>query len=544
MSTRSFFSAFFTKKNLSKFAILTALAVAVLLALFISVPADADAFCVKLTKATRWARFAVSIVWTSIFFAWLAGIRAWLRCAILAVVFVPCTFFCYTAHVLKFPYSYLFLADILETNFSEASSFFDLTATGAIIFAVVALVVLTVILGKLKLELAVPAKKIWKIVVPVALLAVSFTPIKPAIYPMFVLQTIQHDARLYLDSERDFFTKLKQETPKNVPLAPENAPIVFLHLGESVRADHAPFNGYERNTFPRVNEEFCTGDVVSFPRCTSFSNSTRLSSVAILTPMRSGDPVVRHGALFTFANAAGVKTIGFFSSMTGWSNNDINNSTITCMTSAIREKYFEEGTSDKLLPLVFEKANTDELRGKTLFFYYGEGSHTPSTRYNREKYSRWTPAATDYEENERHINAYDNCLVATDDFIGNAIDALREKNAIYIYVADHGEMLGEDGFWSRNPTTALRPETRRVLFFIWASKKFQTTFPEKWAALKANAKNLACVSHDNIYHSVLSALCTKSPFYDETLDLFSTEAVAFPSEIPKFPNRLKSERDD
>jgi len=214
MSIKPFFSAFFTKKNLSKFAILTAIAVAVLLSLFISVPADADAFCVKLTKTTRWARFAVSIVWTSVFFAWLAGVGRWLRCAILAVVFVPCAFFCYTAHVLKFPYSYLFLADILETNFSEASSFFDLAAAVAIIFSVAMLVALTVILGKLKLELSVPAKKIWKIIVPVALLAVSFTPIKPAIYPMFVLQTIQHDVRLYLGAERDFSQNSNKKRPK------------------------------------------------------------------------------------------------------------------------------------------------------------------------------------------------------------------------------------------------------------------------------------------------------------------------------------------
>jgi len=208
MSTNPFFPAFFAKKNLSKLAILTAIAVVVLLSLFISVPADADAFCVKLTKTTRWARFAVSIVWT------LAGVGRWLRCAILAVVFVPCAFFCYTAHVLKFPYSYLFLADILETNFSEASSFFDLAAAVAIIFSVAMLVALTVILGKLKLELSVPAKKIWKIIVPVALLAVSFTPIKPAIYPMFVLQTIQHDVRLYLGAERDFSQNSNKKRPK------------------------------------------------------------------------------------------------------------------------------------------------------------------------------------------------------------------------------------------------------------------------------------------------------------------------------------------
>ncbi len=205
-------------------------------------------------------------------------------------------------------------------------------------------------------------------------------------------------------------------------------------------------------------------------------------------------------------------------------------SALTSLTNEISEKFFTKKRSDTILGNV-KKALENE-HGNAFFFYYGEGSHVPAVRYNRDKYSVFVPAAAEFVENETRINAYDNCLVATDDFVANAIEALKDKNAVYIYVSDHGEMLGEDNFWSRNPLCYRRKELRHVLFFVWASKKFQSENAELWANLKENRARLGVISHDFVYHSILNLAGIRNEFYDETNDLFSKNALPFLTEMP------------
>lgn len=51
-------------------------------------------------------------------------------------------------------------------------------------------------------------------------------------------------------------------------------------MGESVRADHLPLNGYHRNTMPRLSRE---SNIVSFPHATSFGIVTRISAIGMFT---------------------------------------------------------------------------------------------------------------------------------------------------------------------------------------------------------------------------------------------------------------------
>lgn len=66
--------------------------------------------------------------------------------------------------------------------------------------------------------------------------------------------------------------------------APDNLVVVF-HMGESVRADHLPLNGYHRNTMPLLSRE---PNVVSFPHATSFGIVTRISAIGMFTGCGTG----------------------------------------------------------------------------------------------------------------------------------------------------------------------------------------------------------------------------------------------------------------
>ena len=69
-----------------------------------------------------------------------------------------------------------------------------------------------------------------------------------------------------------------------------------------------------------------------------------------------------------------------------------------------------------------------------------------------KKFAKFTPVCEGNElakcEHQSLINAYDNALLATDDFIAQSIQWLQTHSNAYdvsmLYVSDHGESLGEN----------------------------------------------------------------------------------------------------
>ncbi len=358
-------------------------------------------------------------------------------------------------------------------------------------------------------------------------------PIRYAILPIRHIKYLVKNLSLYYRNDAVILQELvrleeREMQEINRTEKRTSSPIVFLHIGESVRADHASFNGYTRETMPHVQKEFDAGNLISFPKCVSFSTETRLSTLGILTPAKVLDPVMRHGSFIPHLNANGIDTIGFYSFMP--QNGGYYDSALLKITRKLNERVFSEDYSDSLHEKV--SSHISKLEGNAFCLYYGEGAHIPATAYNHTKYAIFQPDTTKYEENDRRINAYDNSLIATDAFIGNALEALSDKNAVYMYVSDHGEMLGEDGYWSRNPACYRYKEMRHVLAFIWASPRFQKEHSTLWEQLKKNHECLKVISHDVFYHSILSLFNIRNDFYDSSCDLFAKEAKPFPVEIP------------
>lgn len=485
-----------------------------------------------LNKFSRWLKLAICLGWTTLLFAWLAHLRTWISGILLCLIFFTSAFFAFIGFKFKLAYSYGLMSDIVQTHWQEAVGFIDVPAVLSVVGFVAAMFALAFLLRKIRPSF--PPRKIILRVAPVILVGLVFLPIiSLGVFPSYRILVPIRDFKLFVENDVEIFQelgKIEKQEPETTRVSDseKTAPIVFLHIGESVRADHVPFNGYACNTMPRMQKEFENGNLISFPKCVSFSTSTRLSVLGILTPATVLDPVMRHGSFIPALNQNGIATSGFFSMMSeGCGYYD---SALMQITQNLSEKTFSSGTSDSLFVPVREKLA--EAIGQNFYFYYGEGAHVPATLYNRDRYEIFKPAAKDYAENETRVNSYDNCIVATDDFCGNAIDALRDKNAVYIYVADHGDMLGEDDYWSRCAPCYRRKETRHVLFFIWCSEKFKQTNPEKYRVLVENSKRLGIVSHDFIYPTVLSFYGIRTPYYDARHDLLSPEAEPFPQELP------------
>ena len=115
---------------------------------------------------------------------------------------------------------------------------------------------------------------------------------------------------------------------------------------------------------------------------------------------------------------------------------------------------------------------------------------------------------------EAMINSYDNTIVATDEFLHQIIDKLRDRNAIMVFVSDHGESLGENGVY-------LHATEDEYLHYpaclFWYSGTYGSLFADKIAALRAN--RLHSYNTSAVFHTVLSLADITTPTKTDSLSL-------------------------
>jgi lipid A ethanolaminephosphotransferase len=121
------------------------------------------------------------------------------------------------------------------------------------------------------------------------------------------------------------------------------------------------------------------------------------------------------------------------------------------------------------------------------------------------------------------VNAYDNAVLYTDEFLARTIAVLGEQNGrdtALIYLSDHGESLGENGLYLHGVPYAIAPDTQtHVPMLVWLSPQFAASRGVDMNCLRARGSE--AVSQDNLFHSVLGLMQVQTPEYQRNLDLFA-----------------------
>jgi len=154
------------------------------------------------------------------------------------------------------------------------------------------------------------------------------------------------------------------------------------------------------------------------------------------------------------------------------------------------------------------------------------GSHGP-TYYRKvpADFERFQPVCRSVDlgrcSQQSLVNAYDNTIAYTDHFLADTIKMLQavpDSASTMIYMSDHGESLGEHGFYLHGAPNSFAPDVQlEVPLIVWMSPSFSKS--KKVSAEEMRAK--APFGDDNIFHSVLGAFGARSPVYRPSLDLFS-----------------------
>lgn len=496
--------------------------------LFLTLPEEARSDEL-LNNSRQIRKCLVSMLWLSFFFCLSLRFSLPTRSAMIVVLLLPSALFAYIGIAYKLPFTIHLAFDFFESKAfaSEASNFISME----VIFLSLAFIASVVGISAL-LFAGMPAKSFYKsrtalyLFLFLTIIPIGFTHVRQSIYPLKKIEGPIKSYDNYIKTIKPLLAKLKtlenqiDETSRTAIPAP--ATTVFLHIGESVRADHLSLNAYKRNTSPKLLKEEQNGNLVNFAKAISFSASTRESVVGILTPSSLAAPELRHQSLMQPLKKYGISSHAMLSSMSRYpGNHDVP---ITILAQGCSNAFFTPKRAFDTLPELEHILASLTKEGRFLF-YYGEGSHTPFISYDRDRFEVFKPTSNSLSKDERCINNYDNSILATDAYIAAVLERLRNKNAMYIFTSDHGEALGDQGLWVRREDAITMESCRHVPFVIWVSEHFKKENAEKYAVLLKNREKFDTVSHDHIYHTVLGLFGVVTPSYDSKLDLFSENAV-------------------
>lgn len=308
-------------------------------------------------------------------------------------------------------------------------------------------------------------------------------------------------------------------------------PLLLLVLGETARASNFSVNGYVRPTTPRLARE----NIASQRNAWSCGTSTAASVPCMFSHFgRAGYDArpANYEGLMDVLQHSGLAVL--------WLDNqsgckgvcdrvpNVNTSQLQvpglCQDGECFDEVMLLGLDQRIAALPAER----RARGVVLVMHQ-MGSHGPAY-YKRAPpaFKKFLPECTSNSlqscERDALVNAYDNSIVYTDQFLASAIEWLKKKTATnapaMLYLSDHGESLGENNLYLHGMPYSIAPEgQKRVPWITWLSPEFEQRGKISTACLKQHLDEP--VSHDNYFHSVLGLMNVQTSVYQPALDLYA-----------------------
>ena len=307
--------------------------------------------------------------------------------------------------------------------------------------------------------------------------------------------------------------------------------LLVIVVGETVRAQNWGLNGYSRQTTPQLDALAQTADgPVNFSNVTACGSATEISLPCMFSmygrAQYDKDRIAHSESLLHVLEHAGIRTLwrdnqtGCKGVCEGLTFESFEHGSVP--GACTREGCMDEAMLDGL------QARIDARPGDQVVVLHQLGNHGPAyyARYPA-RLRRFTPTCDTSDLNkcsrEQIVNAYDNAVLYTDDFLARTIRMLadnNERDTALIYLSDHGESLGENGLYLHGVPYAIAPETQtRVPLLVWLSPRFAASRGIDTGCLKARRAD--AISQDNLFSSVLGLMQVNTPEYQRKLDLFA-----------------------
>lgn len=285
---------------------------------------------------------------------------------------------------------------------------------------------------------------------------------------------------------------------------------VFLVIGESLRADRLGILGFNRQTTPKL-ESIKNLSAFTAESCATLTLYSVQCMLSRLNESEFSLPRTETSVVSV------LKKLGFKSTI--YSTNTMHREDRGI--SEIYREYdkfndFKGQLDENIIGKIESELNSS--RSRKFITLHSVGSHFQY--YNRvpKNFGSFKPACDKkiyYCSKEEVQNAYDNTILYTDLILSKIIKTLSHKNAIFIYVSDHGESLGEYGIYKHGIPKSFAPDAqKKVPFIIWTSDTFNAKNPEVQKKIKSLHSSNTQLSHDHLFHTILGCIGVKSNIID------------------------------
>ncbi len=338
---------------------------------------------------------------------------------------------------------------------------------------------------------------------------------------------------------------LRMDTSKLLPLGRDaqlgatyagqaKPPLLVLVLGETGRSGNFGINGYERNTTPKLGART---DLVSARNAWSCGTSTAASVPCMFSHLgRTGyeSRSANFESLIDVLHHAGLGVL--------WVDNQSGCKGVCDRIGEARTATLEDPalcpTSGECLDRVMLKdldariaaLPAEQRQRGTVVVLHQIGSHGPAySKRSAQDLKKFMPECTStaLQECDRQqvVNAYDNSIIETDFFLDSVLKWLSAQEdkaqTAMIYVADHGESLGENNLYLHGLPYGIAPDVQKhVPWITWLSPAMQTRTGAPTACLQKDLGERR-ITHDSYFHSVLGLMDVKTGAYNPDLDMLT-----------------------
>ena len=324
--------------------------------------------------------------------------------------------------------------------------------------------------------------------------------------------------------------------------AQDKPPLLMLVLGETARSGNFGVNGYARNTTPELAAEQIASQRNAWSCGTStaaslpcmFSNAGRTGYSSRADNTEGVLDVLQHAGLAVLwvDNQSGCKGVCDRVHSARSVEAAHPPQPDLCPGGECFDEVMLQGLDQRIAALPAE-----QRANGVVVVLHQIGSHGPAyTQRSPAAFKRFTPECTNNALQSctasEVVNVYDNSIAYTDHLLGLAIGWLKTQQThstpALVYVADHGESLGENNLYLHGMPYSIAPDVqKRVPWITWLSPGFELRSHITTGCLRKRLDT--AISHDNYFHSVLGLMNVTTEVYRDTLDIYAPCAATGPS---------------
>lgn len=351
------------------------------------------------------------------------------------------------------------------------------------------------------------------------------------LYSFYHLHVTSHENNKALEiSEKVFQSAISRNEKDTID--------VVLIIGESYNKYHSSLYGYYLNTTPALCEQQQRGNLFVFTDAISPYNMTTLA----VKNMLSTNSISLHQSWNEYPLVMSIfRHAGFDVAM--WDNQKSENSVLFSDFSnnslfynkkmtASTYHHLNKGPFDYDQQLVDTALTVKRNPGSTFTVFHLMGQHTlPLWRYpENDKNAVFTADSiqradlNDYER--QYIAEYDNATRYNDFVIGNIIQYYSQRNAVILYLSDHGdEVYDYRDVVGRTHEPVKQKQALKYQYeipmILWCSDQFMNTHP----TIMENVRRaiLRPFSSDNVPQLLMGLSGIRSSFYEPKKDVLSNQ---------------------